>query len=89
MRLIDADALYRRFAFGADGRRYPEKDCDNFPITVDVATVKQEIRNAPGFDAVPVVRCKDCKKRNTSMCHAGHEQADMDYCSHGEPKENA
>lgn len=54
--------------------------------TVDIC---QKIERAPAVDAVPVVRCKDCKKRNTSMCHAGHEQVDMDYCSHGEPKENA
>jgi len=40
-------------------------------------------QDMPTIYAVPVVRCKDCLKRNTSMCHAWHEQADMDYCSHG------
>ena len=54
--------------------------------TVD-AFIK-ELKRAPAVDAVEVVRCKDCLKRNTSMCHAGHEQADTDYCSHGERRES-
>ena len=46
------------------------------------------IKEAPSVDVVPVVRCKDCAKRNTPMCHAGHEQADTDFCSHGERKDD-
>ena len=37
----------------------------------------------PTVDAVPVVRCYECRKWRTPDCHAGHEQASADYCSHG------
>lgn len=35
----------------------------------------------------PIVHCKDCFKRCTSMCGMKHERADMDYCSCGERME--
>lgn len=49
---------------------------------------RRAIVSAPTVDAVPVVRCKDCFKRNTTMCGMKHERADMDFCSTGERKDD-
>lgn len=38
-------------------------------------------------EVVQVVRCRDCCKYQTAACHAGHEQAETDYCSHGVRKD--
>ena len=45
------------------------------------------IDDAPTIDAVPVVRCKDCSKRNSPFCMAFELKdgpQDDDYCSLGE-----
>ena len=57
------------------------------------------IKTAPAVDAVPVVRCRDCKHRGTDDCifHIKGEPADEelllkldnDFCSYGERKEGA
>ena len=53
------------------------------------AIVQRAIERAPAVDAVPVVRCRDCKNRyEDSWC----EYADDDdnfYCARGERKEGA
>lgn len=90
-RLIDADALKER--------------------AIRVSTVKEhcymkavgthEIDKAPTVDAVPVVRCKDCKHygcertnyigRAQQFCnlHKGLVVVDRDsFCSYGERKDN-
>ena len=56
MRLIDADALPVHKAYCVDEAGWGA----NFYV-VD----KSDIDNAPTIDAVPVVRCKDCKHRPT------------------------
>ena len=53
MRLIDADALMRRFM---------HKPQEYFHASYIVG----EINTAPTIDAVPVVRCKDCKNWDTT-----------------------
>ena len=57
-------------------------------------TVRREIDKAVVVDAVPVVRCRDCKHRGTNGCpmHINGRLADEaflrtvddDYCSYGE-----
>ena len=57
------------------------------------------LREAPTVDAVPVVRCRDCKHRGTDYCifHVKGEPADEellkkldnDFCSYGERREEA
>lgn len=53
---------------------------------------QDEIRHAPTVDAVPVVRCKDCKYRDGTpgqpniLCAQMHED---DFCSYGERKEES
>ena len=57
------------------------------------------IKTSPTVDAVPVVRCRECKHRGTDDCifHIKGEPADEelllkldnDFCSYGERKEGA
>lgn len=49
MRLIDADELLKKYSF-YKGKRIPEKDIDNFPVTVDISSIKKDIRNAPTIE---------------------------------------
>jgi hypothetical protein len=82
MRLIDADRL-------------SENIYDNISAPYeDSREAKEEclcaIEEAPTIDAVPVVRCKDCKYRDGTpgqpniLCAQMHED---DFCSYGERKE--
>ena len=77
MRLIDADAL-----------------CDMCIIqTGSSRCYSCTIFDAPNIDAVPVVRCKDCKMRypkDWKHCTlTGIPVEDNDFCSYGERKDNA
>lgn len=45
--LISRKWLMKQFCVSEDGRRIPEYDCDNFPITVSIKDVKDIIRKAP------------------------------------------
>lgn len=72
MRLIDADELLT--AFPGD------------EPTLTTSCVRMTIRRMPTIDAVPVVRCKDCKWHEDNFCTNfnvfGFGQDD--YCSLGE-----
>ena len=91
MRLIDADRL-------------SEAIYDNVPAPYEDASWAKEnclaeIEAAQTVDAVPVVRCRECKYRGTDDCifHIKGEPADEelllkldnDFCSYGERKEGA
>ena len=90
MRLIDADALKTKAI-----------KCETFklydaPVFFKAVGTK-EIDRAPTIDAVPVVRCKDCKYRFKNNGHSkdGCPIIDAniwmdgdDFCSHGERKDN-
>ena len=90
MRLIDADRL-------------SEAIYDNVPAPYEDASWAKEnclaeIEAAQTVDAVPVVRCRECKYR---FKNNGHDKSgcpiidaniwmdDDDFCSHGERKEGA
>ena len=89
MRLIDADKLEMSEYWG-------NERCFDY---VDA----EDIDNAPTVDAVPVVRCKDCKHYLIAdefeggkryMCEVNHfsyinSDGDMRYCSYGERKDKA
>ena len=78
MRLIDADALLRhkRKMSGADfGGEF-----------WDEAVLSSDIKNAPTIDAVPVVRCKDCKYFKTRLCENEDSHDDW-FCADGERKD--
>lgn len=91
MRLIDADAALERV------KPYSFYDVE---WTCTGATVKHLIHdaidNAPTVDAVPIVRCKDCRyfgkaapnDKGFCICPASNmEIVPDDFCSYGERKD--
>ena len=72
---------------------------NEFGISDADIIAKEVIQDAPTVDAVPVVRCRDCKHRGTDDCifHIKGEPADEelllkldnDFCSYGKRKEGA
>ena len=90
MRMIDVDAL----GVGKCSKDVlPEAYCAGWNGLIDL------IEKAPTIDAVPVVRCRECKHRGTDDCifHIKGEPADEelllkldnDFCSYGERKGGA
>lgn len=84
MRLIDADALETDLV-----RRWNTNDDTDFANK----EVWKALEEAPTIDAVPVVRCKDCKWRNweTNGCDRNpcvEPWFENDFCSYGERKDN-
>ena len=85
MRLIDVDALKEK-AFS---------DPDT-TMSGEALVYVQDIDEAPTVDAVPVVRCRDCKhwdkfvgEEHRGFCFAWKvDSYDEDFCSYGERKEN-
>ena len=94
MRLIDADWVLEHI------KPYELSD-EDWSVTGGTAIrlIHNAIDNAPTVDAVPVVRCRECKHRGTDDCifHIKGEPADEelllkldnDFCSYGERKEGA
>lgn len=98
MRLIDADALQGLF------NEVSTSLLNKRELSADVAhkvraflMTTEMIQDAPTVDAVPVVRCKDCKHFRpceeiegeswTGWCAYGDFHADdLDFCSRGERK---
>lgn len=82
-RLIDADALLDEFL-----KRYTERE-RNGNLVFAACEIKQDfadmISNAPTIDAVPVVRCKDCKYFKTRLCENEDNHDDW-FCADGERK---
>ena len=83
MRLIDADAL-------------SEKLCETTIFIKDGEVFQRMINDAPTIDAVPVVRCKDCKHRRENCGMGDHRWCDVlkmttradDFCSYGKRRED-
>ena len=94
-RLIDANALIS----------YMDECSKESRFRVYYGYAKSFIDNAPTIDAVPVVRCRECKYWKHSGVKAGNSFSDMehiggceftkyyrresDFCSYGERKEGA
>ena len=45
--LISRSELLKRFCINKDGHRIPERDCDNFEVTVSVKDIKTIIKEQP------------------------------------------
>ena len=57
-----------------------------------ILAVRSILHSAKTIDAVPVVRCRECKYRSKAGCpiiDANIWMDDDDFCSHGERKEGA
>ena len=87
MRLIDADALIAKF----------KDDLENLQeFAFQLATIGaiNTVKHQPTIDAVPVIRCKDCKhwqkssiNYNEYVCYwGGYVKKEDDYCSWAERK---
>lgn len=80
MRLIDADALHRKVKMETNPYGKPTIDYDSG------VKVLEWIDKALTLDAVPVVRCRDCRKFKTYGCRMVASGYD-DFCSYGERKD--
>ena len=81
-RLIDANALLAEL----DKFANPMPNKSGYDFLCGMATAITEIENAQTVDAVPVVRCKDCK-RNYSGIYCMRNSVVIqpdDFCSYGE-----
>lgn len=89
MRLIDADKLMETIK----AHDYPLKDhlnsTDNGMFTIGI---QQAVDEQPTVDAVPVVRCKDCKhyepfREHYGFCKIGGMlNGNGHFCAYGERK---
>ena len=93
MRLIDATVFRREL-----DKHYPfTEEPQKMHGMADIAKggVMRALACTPTADAVPVVRCKDCKHHHYSECEIpycdridyGYGWKDEDFCSHGERKD--
>ena len=88
-RLVDANKLIDFIDVGH--LRHPGELCYS---EVDVANI---LLHAPTVDAVPVVRCWECKHCDPETHHCDHHMGTVaplrrkldDFCSYGERKEGA
>ena len=87
-RLIDGDALKELYEMGDELKDYEKV------LSVPIPVIQQNIKDMPTIDAVPVVRCKDCKYRSYDYDCVGNHLCekrgnryyceDNDFCSYGE-----
>ena len=103
MRLIDADALYKQTAEWESQAQHMidvtchEQDKTEFKkwsaILADRSAFKFDVTDAPTIDAVPVVRCRDCRYfEYMSTCTRNGiriSRVPNDYCSRGKERQNA
>lgn len=78
-RLIESDALKTKAIRCETFKLY------DAPVFLKAVGTK-EIDKAPTVDAVPVVRCRDCRKFKTYGCRMVASGYD-DFCSYGERKD--
>lgn len=102
MRLIDADTLFdfiqKEKAWKQDTMRCPRYDQGKYDAFYEMLEI---IKRQPTVDAVPVVRCGECKygwKNGERSCggtwvstfHCDKRNCDMlteDFCNYGERKD--
>lgn len=77
MKLIDRDELLATFERDADvsvtGRRNAEE------VKRVLQTIYDDIKDSPVVDAVPVIRCKDCKYYREGECWCEHDNDGWEY----------
>ena len=76
IRLIDANALLQTIKFEHDRIMQDPEVSKNMKWCEAVCNhrVTEAIERSPTVDAVPVVRCKDCKHRGDYGCPMYHEE---------------
>lgn len=95
MRLINADALEKEIYKWMSKDQETWMDSDIPPIENLVVSIMMTIQEQPTVDAIPVVRCKDCKywklsEYNTMGIHVCQRfsgvRGEHDFCSRSERK---
>lgn len=86
MRLIDGDVLIEKFNEKADMAEclIDERTSERF---ANFCALADAVEESPTVDAVPVVRCKDCKYTGGDfVCYRGVmvQHKPEDFCSYGE-----
>ena len=82
MRLADVDMIYDEVEKQYKGATGIERNCNRNFLNL--------ICHAPTIDAVPVVRCRECKYHKPIDYCTKHKQTgwfDDDFCSRGQSKE--
>ncbi len=87
MRLIDADALEKFLK--RLRRELPKESRDFFTRDEMILNFQQYVHMQPTIDAVPMVRCRECKHYQTDVLFnhnycCGRLRKPDDYCSYGE-----
>ena len=107
MKLIDGDALYAKLQEHEELARKRVLDTTStlpFPNNLNPAytrylaqldertALKHMVADAPTIEQPEVIRCRDCKLRDTEYCNMAHGfmgMKDDDYCSYGERRDDA
>lgn len=85
MRLIDADALSRKWQDVLNEKADEKGTVAYITFELFIERLKEE----PTIDAVPVVCCKDCANLKFSWCSKWNNiMRDNGFCSYGERKED-
>jgi len=105
MRLIDADALYAKLQEHEELARKRVWDTTStlpFPNNLNPAytrylaqldertALKHMVADAPTIEQPEIIRCRECKLRDTEYCNMAHGfmgMKDDDYCSYAERRE--
>lgn len=90
MKLIDADSIYKWYLDAFKGRIKPNE------IRFSMNDIRDNLENIPPIDAVPVIRCEDCKwgreisgniECNADMNNPSEYHGYKWFCPLGERKE--
>lgn len=97
--LIDRAALLEQLeSFRADEKWRKKRTLrERWLRTIGIDIFAEAVKKFPSVDAVPVVRCKDCRKRDTVECEMEYKYEeypwkatkDNDFCSSGERRTDA
>lgn len=88
-RLIDADVLIHKLKTAIElGQKVDES-------VTELHAVLGDVESMPTIDAVPVIRCKDCRHAHKGAFNPGYKRCDyngeikspQDFCSWAERKE--
>ena len=102
MRLIDADALSKRITIARNNADELINNTDSkIMVMAGINSISKLIDNSPTVDAVPVVRCSECRWYDKSTASGTYEPIaykcklhqrftiGIQFCSDGEREENA
>jgi hypothetical protein len=90
MRLIDADALGNRLYHEVFEKDSEDQRWDS-GCWMRYKLFEKVLREQPTVEQPEIIRCRDCKLRDTEYCNMAHGfmgLKDDDYCSYAERRED-